>query len=77
MNRLCRILKVFAAVWAVLITLSFAAGALSVWLSDGFLAMLRAFNPVDMTNAMIIAFSYAPALIAYILADVLLPSDQS
>ena len=76
MNRLTKILRVFAAVWAVLITLSFAVGAVSIWLSDGFVAMLRSFNPLNMTNAMIIAFSYAPALIAYILSDVLLPEDK-
>ncbi len=76
MNRLLRALRVFAAVWAGLITLSFALGAVSVWLSQGFMAMLSSFNPLDLTNALIIAFSYAPALIAYILADVLWSSPD-
>ena len=76
MTRLIKALKIFAAAWAIFVTLSFAVTAVSVYLSEGFLEMLRSFNPVDLTNAMIIAFSYAPALIAAILADVLRPSEE-
>ncbi len=75
MTRLIKALKVFAAAWAIFVTLSFAVGAVSVYLREGFMEMLRSLNPVDLTNAMIIAFSYAPALIAAILADVLRPSE--
>jgi hypothetical protein len=76
MSRLIKALKIFAAAWAIFVTLSFGIGAASVYLREGLVEMLRSFNPLDLTNAMIIAFSYAPALIAAVLADVLRPSDR-
>ena len=77
MTRLTKVLKIFAVAWAIFVTMSFAVAAVSVYLREGLLEMLRSFNPVDLSNAMIIAFSYAPALIAAILADVLRPSEDT
>lgn len=69
-------LKIFAAVWAVLITLSFAAGALLLWQQEGFSAMLSSLAPFSLQSFMVIAFSYAPAILAYIIADVLLSRSE-
>ena len=71
MTRLIKGLKIFAAAWAVLITLSFAIGAIHLWLSEGLLHLARSFHPLNIQNVMIFAFSYAPAVVGYILADVL------
>ncbi len=68
-TRLIRPLKIFAVLWALLITFSFLWGAALTWQEDGFAGMGERYTLLSLSNVMTYAFSYAPAIIAYILSD--------
>ncbi len=64
-------LKAFAAAWGFLVALSFLVWGVQLCRDKGLSAAWQAFNPLHMDNLLLIAFSFAPAIVAYILADVL------
>jgi len=64
-------LKIFAAIWAGLVGLSFLVWAVQLWMEDGLPAVWHHLSPFNLDNLLLLAFSFAPAIVAFILADVL------